>query len=273
MAIQAEIDRANSAFWDEMCGSVLARKLGIDDDSQASLRKFDHWYMGYYPYLSDFIPFGRLAGKRVLEVGLGYGTVSQKLVEAGAVYHGLDIASGPVALVNKRIREIGASGSATQGSILAQPYPEGSFDWVIAIGCLHHTGDLALAISRVHEFLKDGGEAMIMVYHAASYRQWRDAPFRTLARRLANPATYSARRAGDERERAQYDTNTAGVAAPQTEYVTKAELAYLCRSFAACEITATNIDSEKPFTGVPRETAIRRYGRWLGLDLYCHLRK
>lgn len=269
---QTEIDRENSAFWNEMCGSLLARKLGITDDSQASLRKFDDWYMGYYPYLYDFIPFERLAGKRVLEVGLGYGTVSQKLVEAGAAYQGLDIAAGPVALVNKRISDIGAAGVATQASILEPPFAAGSFDWVVAIGCLHHTGDLARALDSVRRLLKEGGEAMIMVYNAASYRQWRDAPLKTALRRFSDPTTYSARRAGDERARAQYDTNSAGAAAPQTEYVTKSELAHLCRAFAACEITATNIGDEKPFRGVPRETAIRRYGSRLGLDLYCHLR-
>ena len=37
-----------------------------------------------------------LKDKRALEIGLGYGSLSQKMAEAGAGYTGLDIAAGPV---------------------------------------------------------------------------------------------------------------------------------------------------------------------------------
>lgn len=270
---QADIDLENSAFWDEMCGSALARELGIEDDSQDSLGRFDQWYFDYYPYLFDHIPFGQMAGKRVLEVGLGYGTVSQRLAESGADYSGLDIAAGPVALVNKRLNDIGAAGAAIQGSILTPPFEAGSFDWVVAIGCLHHTGDLAGALQQVHWLLKPGGRAMVMVYNAVSYRQWRDAPFVTLLRKFRDPSSYRNRQSSAESVRAQYDTNREGEAAPQTEYVTPGELACLCRDFRRCTVTAENIGSDKPFHRVRRDVALKRYARHLGLDLYCHLEK
>ena len=140
---QDEIDAKNAAFWDELCGSQLARQLGITDNSPASLKKFDDWYFDFYPYLYDHIPFAELKGKRVLEVGLGYGTVAQKIAESGAHYHGLDIAAGPVAMAAHRCQLVGAKDAAVrQGSILEPPFDAGSFDWVVAIGCLHHTGDM-----------------------------------------------------------------------------------------------------------------------------------
>lgn len=143
---QAEITSKNSDFWNELCGTTLARYLGITDSSKESLAKFDNWYFDFYPYLFDHIPFDSLKGKDVLEVGLGYGTVSQRLAESGANYIGLDVAAGPVDMVNHRLDQKGLSGEARQGSILEPPFATDSFDAIVAIGCLHHTGNLKLAI-------------------------------------------------------------------------------------------------------------------------------
>src|SRR6187401_2245582 len=96
---QAQIDQRNANFWDELCGSQLAQQLGIEDASPESLAKFDANYMSIYPYLEQYLPGEDARGKPLLEIGLGYGTVSQILAEAGADYHGLDIAAGPVEMV------------------------------------------------------------------------------------------------------------------------------------------------------------------------------
>ena len=115
---QSEISKKNSGFWDELCGSSLAKTLGVVDSSLASLKRFDDWYFDFYPYLFSHIPFGQLLGKDVLEIGLGYGTVSQRLAESGVNYTGLDIAAGPVAMVNHRLKQNNLPGVALQGSVL-----------------------------------------------------------------------------------------------------------------------------------------------------------
>lgn len=270
---RVEIDRQNEAFWDELCGSRLASSLGITDDSPQSLALFDKWYFDLYPYLFDHVPFESIVGKRVLEIGLGYGTVAQRLITAGADYHGLDIATGPVRMVSKRIQHLGQRGAVCRGSILAPPYPTASFDWVVAIGSLHHTGDLRAAIGKVHDLLKRGGRALIMVYSATSYRQWRRMPYATLRRLHASPGLYERRAESAVEMRGLYDSNVAGEAAPHTEFVTKAELRHLCRAFHTCRIVAENIDVEGPFRFFTRRTACRVFGSLLGLDLYCHLHK
>ena len=48
---QPALDDRNAAFWDELCGTSLARSLGINDASAESLRRFDDAYLGHYPYL------------------------------------------------------------------------------------------------------------------------------------------------------------------------------------------------------------------------------
>ena len=95
-ALQASTDVENIAFWNELCGTTLAKSLGIADDSPESLKKFDDWYLDFYRYLFDYIAFDQVSGRNVLEIGLGYGTLAQLLMERKANYHGLDIADGPV---------------------------------------------------------------------------------------------------------------------------------------------------------------------------------
>lgn len=56
-ATRSRTDQNNSTFWNELCGTQLAKSLGIVDDSIASLKKFDDWYFDYYPYLTTHIPF------------------------------------------------------------------------------------------------------------------------------------------------------------------------------------------------------------------------
>ena len=49
------LDDRNAAFWDELCGSSLARSIGITDASAESLARFDAAYMGHYPYLPQYL--------------------------------------------------------------------------------------------------------------------------------------------------------------------------------------------------------------------------
>ena len=237
------IDATNANFWNELCGTQLAKSLGVTDTAPSSLKRFDDWYLAFYPYLERHIPFGAIAGKDVLEVGLGYGTVAQKLAQAGARYRGLDIAQGPVDMTNLRMRQNDLNGAARRGSVLAAPFEDASFDVVVAIGCLHHTGDLRRAIDECRRMLRRGGQLIFMVYSAFSYRRWRQEPQTTidyLVRELAGHRGVVGAR--NSSERAQYDTNAAGEAAPQTDWISVRSLRWLCRDFASFSATRENIE-------------------------------
>jgi len=247
---QGAIDAGNARFWDELCGSALARSLGIEDASAASLRRFDKAYLELYPYLDAYLD-ADLTGRQVLEVGLGYGTLSRRLAERGAELYGLDIASGPVEMVRHRLRLLGrpADERIVQGSALAMPFADESFDRVYSIGCLHHTGDLPRAVAEVHRVLRPGGRAVVMLYNRHS--------FRLLMQRL--------RRLTPEQLRGAYDRNAAGEAAPHTDYVTRRQVHELFRSFARVRVDARNFDN-LPY--VPRRRLLGNVDRLLGLDLY-----
>lgn len=268
---QVELSQANAKFWDELCGSQLARYLGITDSSPESLKKFDDWYFDFYPYLDTHIQFEKLKDKDVLEIGLGYGTVSQRLAESGARYRGLDIASGPVNMVNHRIAQKGLEGVATQGSVLQAPFDSESFDAVVAIGCLHHTGNLRHAIAECHRLLRPGGRLVFMVYYAYSYRRWMQAPRETLRYALAESSGIrDVVGQSTSRDRAAYDMSASGEGAPHTDWISIKSLSSFCADFAKFTPTLENIDVIPPFHFWSRKGLMNtRIPALIGLDLYA----
>jgi SAM-dependent methyltransferase len=266
---QSSIDERNKAFWDELCGTGLAQSLGIAEITPDSLAQFDNAYMAYYPYLTRYLAELPVDGKKVLEIGLGFGTVGQIIAARGSIYHGADIAPGPVAMMRDRLRWIGREDdtAAVQASALELPWPDATFDAVVSIGCLHHTGDLPGAVREVHRVLLPGGAAFVMLYNAHSLRQLR-ARLKGLVERRSSP----------EGLRAMYDVNTAGDAAPHTDYVSRADVRRLFDAFSSVSIDAQNFDPLTLRVGrrrvtIPRERLLDNVARVLGLDLYIRARK
>jgi SAM-dependent methyltransferase len=255
---QRAVDARNADFWDELCGTSLAKSIGVSDRSPESLRRFDDAYMDLYPYLPGQLRAPGEPGEPLLEIGLGYGTVSQRLAEAGFGYHGLDIAAGPVEMVCHRLQMLGIADPETrvvEGSALEIPHPDRTFGHVVTIGCLHHTGDLPKAVSEVHRVLKPGGTAMVMLYNRHSLRQL------VLRWRLL----------AEERVRAAYDANAGGEAAPATVFVTARQVRdELFAPFSDVRVERHNFDGTRV---LPRKLALPTVARVLGLDLYIHARK
>jgi SAM-dependent methyltransferase len=261
------IEQRNAEFWDELCGTALARELGLTGRDRATLEAFDRAYFAFYPYLLGYVDRFGLAGKRVLEIGLGYGSLGEAIASRGATYHGLDIAAGPVRMMRQRLSMLGlpAEGRVSQGSAASLPFPDASFDFVYSIGCLHHTGALASSVDEVRRVLIPGGTAVVMVYHADSARQiWHVRLPSALPRLFGGRPT-------DVNVAALYDRNTAGEAAPHTEYVSRREAVRLFADYSSCMIEARNFDDIR-LRGrvvVPRRRVLGTIleGR-LGLDLY-----
>ncbi|MET3839584.1 SAM-dependent methyltransferase [Bradyrhizobium sp. OAE829] len=265
----AALDEKNARFWDELCGSEMAKHLGVTDSSQASLKRFDDWFFGHYPYLPLLIPFHEVGGKDVLEIGLGYGTVAQRLAERSGTYTGLDIALGPVAMANDRLRQIGRDQTAQQGSVLSAPFPDDRFDMIVTIGCLHHTGDLAKGIDECYRMLRPGGRLIVMVYNAYSFRRWHDAPRATaglwLSERFGHRGAFDTR----PKDRGIYDANLAGEVAPHLDVVSVTSLRHMCRRFGSFKAIRQNITTDWPFRRRTRnDLLLTCWPRIGGLDIY-----
>ena len=274
---KTETSKANISFWNELCGSQLAKSIGIKDSSKKSLKKFDDWYFKFYPYLDKHIQFSSLNNKDVLEIGLGYGTVSEKIASSGGKYKGLDIAEGPVKMVNHRLKQNNLKGKAFQCSILDHELNDNSFDTIIAIGCLHHTGDLDKAIQNCYKLLKPGGSLIFMVYYSYSLRRWINS-FNLTLKYLLSELIGKRGVVGNSnnKSRARYDTNEAGEGAPHTDWISKKSMASLCKNFSELTFKVENIDSlsYRNRYEVSREKLLGTFiPKIIGLDLYVTAKK
>jgi SAM-dependent methyltransferase len=269
---QRSLDRRNADFWNELCGTGLAQAIGIADASPESLRRFDDAYFGMYPYLMNYVLPHNLAGTKVLEIGLGYGTLGQRLAERGADYYGLDIAPGPVMMMRYRLEQLGRPPNVLEGSALEMPYEAETFDYVYSIGCLHHTGNLRRAIAEVGRVLKPGGHAIVMLYNRHSFRQFMQVTLPRWRERLKG----RSKTPEAEAIRALYDTSSTGTVAPHTDYVTRRDVRRLFVGFSRVSIDIQNFDAfylPYKIMYVPREKSLNNLGRILGLDLYITAKK
>ena len=106
-----------------------------------------------------------MAGKQVLEIGLGEGSESERLIRQGAHWSGVDLTAESVDRVRTRLtlRELPYE-ELRQGSVLDLPFADDTFDMVFSHGVLHHVPDIKQAQSEIHRVLRPGGELVIMVY-------------------------------------------------------------------------------------------------------------
>ena len=265
---QSRVDSANTEFWSELCGSSLASMLGIVDASAESLAKFDNWYFDFYPYLLPFVAPDACKGKRLLEIGLGYGSLSQALSQAGAVFTGLDISPGPVGMVNHRLSQLHLPGKAVRASVLDCPFADKSFDVIVAIGSLHHTGSLVRALQELSRIAVPGARLVFMVYNALSYRRWVRWPVSTMRHALSTRGPSWSKPQSTESERRAYDADAAGNAAPETEFFARSELRRMLGGWSIEAMELKNVGDEGPLRSAPRPFKLRTIGPWAGLDIY-----
>ena len=77
-----------------------------------------------------------------------------------------------VEMINYRLHLNRLNGQAKVGSILDAPSLSSSFDYIVALGCYHHTGNLQRAINESYRLLRRNGRLIFMVYNGLSYRHW-----------------------------------------------------------------------------------------------------
>jgi SAM-dependent methyltransferase len=268
MVGEPALDDRNAAFWDELCGTNLARTVGITDASAASLARFDEAYFALYPYLLDYFPPSAVEGRRLLEIGLGYGSLGEALARLGADYHGLDLAAGPVAMMRSRLARVPGARpeQVAPGSVLELPFDDASFDHVVSIGCLHHTGDLFRAVAECRRVLRPGGRLVVMVYNRRSARRVLLGPLLAARHRLV-PGAPSA----EATLRYFYDGHLDGDAAPHTDFVSVSELRGLLSGFRDVRIDRRSIDRLPLGPIEVSRFRLMRLGldRLVGLDLYA----
>lgn len=117
-----------------------------------------HWWFRGKAAIAEMLLARWASGKRVLDIGCGTGAFSKRLAENGYGVTGLD--SSPLALeyCGKRgLTDVVAGDAATL------PFPDDSFDTVIALDILEHLDDDRAAFAEWMRVLAPGGVLLITV--------------------------------------------------------------------------------------------------------------
>ncbi len=128
----------------------LMIRIGLHTKYSINKQSFGDWVFEQYHLMPD---------SRILELGCGNGDLWKGHIEklgSGTELILSDFSEGMVEEVRSKYESC-RNVSFGQINIEAIPYPEASFDIVIANMMLYHVPNLELAISEVHRVLKPGG--------------------------------------------------------------------------------------------------------------------
>lgn len=184
-------------FWQEHAcgdGQVGGLHQRFHDDYEQFFTDYDRFRYANERHLPGCIEALNVAGKRVLEIGLGEGADAERLIRRGAIWSGIDLTAESVARVGARfsLRDLPHE-ALRQGSVLDLPFPDDTFDLVFSHGVLHHVPDIKRAQSEIHRVLRPGGELVVMLYARWSLNYLVSIG---LIRRAALLAAYPFARAG-----------------------------------------------------------------------------
>ena len=163
----SELKARVRAFWQaHPCGTKFSdAEVGTREffDRVEAHRYAKEWHI---PDAADFAATKRL---RVLEIGCGLGTDGVQFARAGADYTGVDLTEAAIDLARKNFEQCGLQGEFKVADAENLDFADSSFDLVYSHGVLHHTPDIARAVSEIHRVLKPEGRAIVMLYHRDSY--------------------------------------------------------------------------------------------------------
>jgi 2-polyprenyl-3-methyl-5-hydroxy-6-metoxy-1,4-benzoquinol methylase len=149
-----------SEAYDAMAASILAEMT--DEELRVRADRIPFYNREHVDYLSFAIDQLRpLEGKRILEVGVGGGSLAVWLALQGADVTGIDVSGGILEVAAKRAH---LSGVASQIHLAHCPieefdHPDGSFDAVIGNNVVHHF-ERDLAMANLGRLLRLGGRAV-----------------------------------------------------------------------------------------------------------------
>jgi len=266
-----QFDAQNRKFWNEICGTTFAElnKIELKDVSQLSL--FDKLYFEFYPYLFDELDWVLEGAKNCVEVGLGAGTTSRYLASRTKEYLGIDISDASCNFVRSSFEFLQLMGKFENRSILDSISVEelNRFDCAVAIGSLHHTGDLDVALKNLELMVKPGGRLLIMIYNYAQPKRILHNPLLFVANKLnvVQKKQFSFVEKSEFIRRAS-DKNTKGDSAPLTIYSSKDFFMHGKIVKYSCTLKNSHKLGYKSFY-IPRNWALKYFSSIFGTDIYA----
>ncbi len=104
---------------------------------------------------------GPVRGTKVLDVGCGDAVLSVRLAAAGAEVTGVDTDPRMLAAARERADNSGEAVAFVEGNILSLPFPDTSFDTVVAVAVLCFVEDIERAVREMARVLRPGGRLVL----------------------------------------------------------------------------------------------------------------
>lgn len=136
------------------CDAFAAAYSAENDDSLAN---------AYYERPAMLALAGDVAGRSILDVGCGSGSLSAALRDRGATVTAVDASAGMLELAEERLGDDVELRAADLNDRL--PFDHGSFDDVIASLVLHYLEDWTTALTEMRRVMKPGGRLFVSVDH------------------------------------------------------------------------------------------------------------
>jgi ubiquinone/menaquinone biosynthesis C-methylase UbiE/uncharacterized protein YbaR (Trm112 family) len=200
-------------------------------------RRWFNWHRPFlhvqYPLLHKFIDMKQLAGRRVLDIGCGVGTMFEQWAAMGANITGIDMAPKHAYLTRQRADLFGIAGRVFHADAERLPFADESFDFAYSWGVIHHTPNTPQAFREIYRVLRPGGRFFVMVYHRHSFHYWYNKMFKWGVLRLKLLSMTPQQVANRSSDGVLYGGN------PLSQYLTRAELRAMTGAFTGVELTMT----------------------------------
>lgn len=153
-------------FWDKY---PVGADFILPAEGKEYFLAYDSFKFTQEPHILEELRKLDLRGKRVLEIGVGQGAEGQRIIEAGALYTGIDLSPKNIERMRARCRLFSLPYEkliVMNGEALA--FPDATFDLVFSHGVLHHSPRIQKIITEIYRVLKPGGMVVVMLYHRHS---------------------------------------------------------------------------------------------------------
>lgn len=134
-----------------------------------SVHRFMPWINKPFDNLVDY---ENLRDKKVLEIGVGCGSIAKLLAESSNDYTGIDITEYGVKATSERLACYKLNGQIVQMDAEKMSFENSTFDFIWSWGVVHHSSNTNTILKEMHRVLKPGGSAVTMVYHRSPWNTY-----------------------------------------------------------------------------------------------------
>ena len=160
-------------FWTRNVNAerIMGRELsGHLRGSEEYFRDLEVQRYRSHRHLADWIGSMR-PGAHVLEVGCGIGLDSAQMARRGLRVTAMDLTHVGALTARGRALTHGWNAAYLCADGEHLPFADQTFDYVYSFGVMHHAPDTQRCIDEARRVLRDGGAALIMLYHRRSLNE------------------------------------------------------------------------------------------------------